>query len=381
MICDPISDYTAGVLVSTWRFARMLKERGHTIIFVAATSPDDKNTTEENGFKMYRFRSVTLPKTEGAWRISMPRRKQLRELFLQEKIDIVHLLVPMPSAFIAAQAAHDLGIPVLAHSHAQPENAFMHLPIKFLRPPLNAGFDAYMGRIYRAADHLVFPTDFARECLKKHLDNKPNTVISNGVDTSIFVPGRDVAFRAQHGIAEETYLTVYVGRLHPEKNVPTLIDAFVQVLAEKKDAQLWIVGTGHMEVELKEHVESLGLTSSVHFLGKVSNEDLIRVYHAADVFVLPSLAELEGMVVLEAMASGLPIIIADAEQSASRFFVRNNNGKLFPSFDTQALAQAILFYVDKEKREEAGKASRTEALALDIRESVKKLEDVYYSLL
>lgn len=381
MICDPISDYTAGVFVSTWRFARLLKERGHTIIFVAASSPEHKESGEDRGFMMYRFPSVLLPKTEGAWRIAIPRRKQLCEIFEKEHIDIVHLIVPMPSAIIAAQAARSLNIPVIAHSHAQPENAFMHLPIRFLRPPLNAGFDAYMGRIYRAADSLIFPSEFAQECLKKYTQDKTQCVISNGVDTSVFVPSavKDSACRSAHHATGTSYVVLYVGRLHPEKNVETLIRAFAGVRSQNPNALLWIVGGGHLEEMLRALAIECGVADAVYFLGKISDEDLILAYQAADVFVLPSLAELEGMVVLEAMSSGLPIVIANAPQSASRFFVHDDNGFLFEPMNSEALANILVRLGDAELRTRMSTCSRLHAQDFDIHKSVQKIEEVYYA--
>lgn len=379
MICDPISDYVAGVFVSTWRFAELLKAKGHTVIFIAAASPEHPEDGVDSGFMMYRFRSVPLPKSEGAWRIILPRPKYLKDIFKKERIDIVHLLIPTPSSMIAGRVAREMHIPVVAHSHAQPENTFMHVPIKALRSPLNASFDRYMGLIYKSADYLIFPTEFARECLKKHLNGKKQAVITNGVHTDMFVPKRDMEFRAQHSTSESAYVVLYVGRLHPEKNVETLIKAFPKVVAKNANAVLWIVGAGHMEGEMKELAKEIDVADAVRFTGKVSDADLLRSYHAADVFVLPSLAELEGMVVLEAMSSGLPIIIADAEQSASRFFVQDN-GSLFSPFDTDALAGAILKYADVTERERAGAKSRELALGFDIHQSVNKLQEVYYSL-
>lgn len=377
MICDPISDYTAGVFVSTWRFARLLKERGHTIIFIAASSPEHPETGEDRGFMMYRFPSVLLPKTEGAWRLAIPRRSQLKEIFERERIDVVHLIVPMPSAIIAAQAAHDMHIPVIAHSHAQPENAFMHLPIPFLRPPLNAAFDTYMGRIYRLADYIIFPSQFAQSCLQKHIASKPQTVISNGVDTRIFCPAKDDVFRDQQATARDAYVVLYVGRLHPEKNVTTLLRAQVEVVMRHPETVVWIVGGGHMDAELRVLAQELGIADSVRFLGKVSDEDLLRAYHAADVFVLPSLAELEGMVVLEAMACGLPVVIANAEQSASRFFVQQN-GLLFDPLNHTELAEHLHTLHDVVRRTECGRVSRVLAERYDIQQSAQRIEEVYY---
>lgn len=379
MVCDPIGDYIAGVLVSTWRFAHLLKSRGHHIIFIAAASHEHPKDAQERGFMMYRFPSVLLPKTEGAWRIALPNRKRLKSIFLKERIDVVHLLLPMPSAFVASHVARSMGIPVIAHSHAQPENAFIHIPFASWRAPLNAGFDVYMGRLYRHADRIVFPTQFAQTCLQKYIHHKPFSIISNGVDTEYFSPADAADFLAEHSIPKDAYTILYVGRLHPEKNVPTLLRAMPAVLKEKPNAHLLVVGGGHMQEQLEDMAKELGIAKSVSFFGKIPDTDLLRAYRACQVFVLPSVAELEGMVVLEAMSCGLPIVVANAPQSASRFFVQEN-GFLFEPFDDTTLAGHLIALSDPLLQKQMGEKSRTLSHMYDIHESIKQLEEVYYQV-
>jgi len=116
-------------------------------------------------------------------------------------------------------------------------------------------------------------------------------------------------------------------------------------------------------------------------LGLVSEEDKILAYNASDIFVLPSLAELEGMVVLEAMACGKPIIVSDAEMSASRYFV-DGNGFLFKTEDHQDLAHQVLKLItDSALRKKMGEISFKKSKHYDIHKSVDLLEGVYYSAL
>jgi len=104
-------------------------------------------------------------------------------------------------------------------------------------------------------------------------------------------------------------------------------------------------------------------------------------YNASDIFVLPSIAELEGMAVLEAMACGKPIIIANSKESASRYFV-DNNGFLFEPQNAVDLAEKILTIIsNKELREKMGQRSLEISKDYDIGKSVLKLEQLYYSLL
>ena len=122
----------------------------------------------------------------------------------------------------------------------------------------------------------------------------------------------------------------------------------------------------------------LGVSEYITFLGLVSEEDKIHAYNASDIFVLPSLAELEGMVVLEAMACGKSILIADSPMSASRYFV-DGNGFLFAHKNPEHLAeQALQLILDENLRKTMGKKSLENSKNFDIMKSVEQLEDVYY---
>jgi glycosyltransferase involved in cell wall biosynthesis len=174
---------------------------------------------------------------------------------------------------------------------------------------------------------------------------------------------------------------LFVGRLFPEKSVHTLIAAMPHILAKHKNTHLMIVGGGHLRQKLEKLADQLGVSAHVTFLGLVSEEDKILAYNAADIFVMPSLAELEGMAVLEAMACGKPIIISDSRMSASRYFV-DGNGFLFKTEDHLDLShQALKLITDADLRQKLGAKSYEKSRHYDIHKSVDKLEEVYYSAL
>jgi len=142
-----------------------------------------------------------------------------------------------------------------------------------------------------------------------------------------------------------------------------------------------IVGGGHLRKKLEKLAFNLNINKYITFLGLVSEKDKIHAYNASDIFILPSLAELEGMVVLEAMACGKPIIISDAEMSASRYFV-DGNGFLFKAKDQQDLAeQTLKLITDTNLRQKMSKVSFENVKQYDIHKSVNKLEEVYYTVM
>lgn len=385
MVCDSVTHYTAGVFVSTLRFSQALTDRGHTIIFITTKSRRYPDNTHYNGFRTYRFNSIYLPKSEKSMYISFPSTRQIKKILEGEKIDIVHTLLPTPSAVVATRAAKALGIKIVAHSHAQAENMLLAFPIAFLRAPLGNVYERYFLRLYRKAHFIIHPSQFAAELMQERTTTLDSAVISNGVDSEQFMPLEksevESFLKRFSDVPRDTVKILFVGRLHPEKSVDTLIRAMATIVRNRPDVHLMIVGIGDWEPQLRKLVARLELEKNMTFLGKISNEDLVRAYNAADLFVLPSLAELEGMVVLEAMACGLPILIADSPASASRFFV-DGNGLLFEPQNPEHLAQqALKILGDAALRIKMGEISLKKSKKYDLNNSVISLEGHYYRLL
>lgn len=380
MICDPIGNNKSGVVVSTLRFAKLLKERGHNVIFVGARSKEHKKHNYHDDIKTYRFRSIPVPKSDG-WNFAFPTIGELKKIFKEEKIDVVHIILPMSGAIMAIKAARSLNIKIVAHSHSQPENLFINMP-KIIQPTLNYLWNLYLAWVYGKAEALIYPSEMARSLLEKQCKKtKVSYVISNGINTEEFKPLAIGNFYKRFNIPENTIKLLFVGRLFPEKSVDTIIRAIPYIIKKDNNIHIMIVGSGHLRQKLEKLAKDFNVNNYITFLGLVSEEDKIFAYNACDIFILPSLAELEGMVVLEAMACGKPIIISDAKMSASRFFV-NGNGFLFKTKDPEDLAiKALQLITDKNLCKKMGEVSLEKSKNYDIHRSADKLEEVYYSVL
>ncbi|MFH1393182.1 MAG: glycosyltransferase [Patescibacteria group bacterium] len=390
MVCDPISDYKSGVLVSTLRFAERLRNRGHNIIFIGARSPMNPKDDTLNGFKVYRFPSLLIPKSEGRWYLSFPSKEKIKKILQEEKIDILHTLLQMPSSIVSMKAAKALGIKIISHAHSQPENIFMHMPKYLGRDFLSRIYLKYLLWSHKQAHAVAYPSEFAKKIFANISGGANHVVISNGVDSNEFkkvdTGNFFDKFNLQKGNPPSPRLrrarkVFYVGRLHPEKCVDTMIKSVPHVIKKQPDAHFFIAGFGHQENELKQLATKMDLSKNLTFMGKISEEDKVKAYNACDIFVSPSMAELEGMTTLEAMACGKPIIIANAENSAATYFV-DKNGFLFEPENEKDLASKIISALsDKNLLDKMGEASFQKSKQYDINESVSKLENLYYSVL
>jgi glycosyltransferase involved in cell wall biosynthesis len=330
--------------------------------------------------RIYRFLGVLVPWSDGQLYLAIPFASRLRAILRAEHIDVVHVMIPMPLGFVALRAARSLRVPVVMHSHTQPENIFMNSPWFPGRDALNRHFGAYLNWIYRQADVMIYPSPFSRRQFPE-LAGARNVVISNGVDRQRFHPTPSDAFMRRFNLSKANRNLLYLGRLHQEKNVETLIRALPLILAQHRNTHLFIVGLGHERPTLTALADQCGVTAHVTFCGFVPDEDLAAAYSACDVFVLPSLAELEGMAVLEAMACGKPLLIADSKDSAAAAFVEDN-GLLFRARDPEHLAaQAICLLSDPETLRAMAAVSLKKSGSFDIHQSAAAVESLYYSLL
>ena len=380
IVCDAVTDCVAGSFISTLRFSERLEKKGHKIVFIAARSPKNPDHNYHGTIKAYRFPAFLLPKSEGQMRIAMVRTKTIKKILEDEQIDIVHTMIPTFAGIASTRAARELDIPIVNHSHTQPENLFMHMPPGPWVDFLNRKFYQYMSWYYSQGDALIYPTQFSQDLLTGIHTGVKKHVISNGVESLRFAPVDTGAFFERFDIPKDRTHVLYAGRLHPEKSLETLIAAIPHIMKETPRAYFVLAGFGHLEESLKQQAAKLDIEAHVKFLGRVTDEEMVMAQHASDIFVLPSLAELEGMVVLEAIASGKPIVIANSKESASTYFV-DGNGFLFEPKNAEDLAaQVVKLANNPELRKAMSEKSLEISRNYDIDESVRQLEEIYYSL-
>ncbi|WP_159882549.1 glycosyltransferase family 4 protein [Paenibacillus puerhi] len=165
---------------------------------------------------------------------------------------------------------------------------------------------------YRRSDHFIVLSRYFRDILAHDygMDARRIHVIPGAVDTGRFKPAADRRLiREELGLREDQPVLFCARRLVPRMGIDHLIRAMVRVKREVPDAVLYIAGSGAMGKQLEQLASELQLEGTVHFLGRVSNEDLVRWYQAADLSIVPTLTlEGFGLVTVEAMACGTPVI-------------------------------------------------------------------------
>jgi glycosyltransferase involved in cell wall biosynthesis len=309
--------------------------------------------------------------TEMHFVIAKPDRRVLRSAI--EGTDVVHLQFPFWLSFAALEEARALGVPVVAAFHVQPENVLMNLGIQS-RWASDALYQWIIKSLYSKVDAVICPTAFAEEKLRSHGLRTRTIVISNGVPPD--VAAAHLRRRRQADPAAPFFILA-VGRLAKEKREDVIIEAVRRSRYSDK-IRLVLAGGGPLQHELEHQADALPHGASIGF---VPRETLLGYFADADLFIHASEVELEGMAVLEAMSAGLPVLVAQAPESAASGFALNDDFR-FPAGDTATLSARIDALIeDRAKLAQASEAYRSRAHAFDFEASIGKLVDLYESVI
>lgn len=254
--------------------------------------------------------------------------------------DLVHVQTPFLAHYAGVRAARRAGVPVLATYHTLFEEYLHHyaplLPAAWLR-----GLARRFSR-RQCADvaRVIVPSRAIHERLAAYGVRTPCSILPTGVPLERFAAGDRARFRAAHGIAPERPVALYVGRVAFEKNIGFLIDAVARARKPQPDLLFLVSGEGPAVPALRRQVAAAGLSDAVRFLGYLDRaRELPDCYAAADVFVFASRTETQGLVLVEAMAMGLPVVALAAMGTAD--ILAGCRGACVPRDDVDDFAAAL----------------------------------------
>jgi glycosyltransferase involved in cell wall biosynthesis len=223
--------------------------------------------------------------------------------------DLIHVQTPFIAHYAGLKAARKLGLPVVATYHTLFEEYLQHyakpIPPSWLRGQARA----LSRRQCNQLDAVIVPSTAMRQRLESYGVKSPMHVLPTGIPMAQFAGGNGMRFRQKFGIAESRPMALFVGRVAHEKNIGFLLEALVQARQIRPDVLLVIAGEGPAMADLRAQTTALGLQDAVLFIGYLDRKQALPdCYAAANVFVFASLTETQGLVLLEAMAAGVPVI-------------------------------------------------------------------------
>lgn len=276
----------------------------------------------------------------------------MRELRSLPDLDLIHLHTGKRIGGIGRYVARQRRIPYLISLHGGVYDVPAEEAATWTAPTAGAiewgralGWWVGSNRILDDADAIVCVGKAEADAIRQRHPSRRVVHLPNGVDTARFASGDGPAFRARHGIAQAACLIGIVGRIDPQKNQEFAVQLLPEMLQIRPEAHLLLIGhvtntTYRSQVE--QEIARLGLTDRVTLLPGLAadSRDLVDAYHAMDLFLLPSIHEPFGIVILEAWAAGKPILAARVGGIPS--FVEDGvNGRLFPPNDSAACLTAF----------------------------------------
>jgi phosphatidylinositol alpha 1,6-mannosyltransferase len=352
IVTDQYPPMVGGVPTVTQGLAVDFANRGDHVWVVAPSSGQRDVHRIEHKVHVYRFSSFEWPTYEDL-RIPFLPILPFRRLLKKIDPDIIHIHSPIVLGNIAQIVAGSLRKPVIVTNHYLPINLSRSLssdPL-FGKPFMTVTY-SYLVHFCNRCEYVTAPTMTALNLLYEHGLRAPAQAISNGVDLKKFSPGeRDKRLQQHLNLPQDQPLILSVNRLSQEKRIDVLIDAVAKMT---RDAHVAIASTGPAEEELRARVEELNLMNRISFLGFIPDKDLASLYRLADVFAIPSEAELQSLATMEAMACGLPVVAADA-YALPELVHHNINGFLFQRGNSDELAQYLdVLVTDMELRRQMG---------------------------
>jgi 1,2-diacylglycerol 3-alpha-glucosyltransferase len=327
-----------GVSTSIRTFRSDLNQLGVESVLVAPAYPGAK---PDEDCTVIRVPSGSVPKDPEDRRFLGGPLKRTLSPELAATIDLVHIHTPFIAHYAAARFARENGLPVVATYHSFFEDYLHHYV-----PILPRGIGRYLARRFtlsqcRDVAALISPSAPMREALLAYGVTTPIEVLPTGLPALSFVRGDGATFRQQFDLPADRPLLLYVGRVAFEKNLDFLLRMFVKLRAKRPDAMFVIAGEGPARESLKKLARELKIENAVRFIGYLDrNTDLPNCYASGDAFVFASRTETQGLVLLEAMAQGTPVV-STAELGTRSILTPGCGAYVVPEDEDQFAAAAV----------------------------------------
>lgn len=375
MMSNTYTPIVGGLEKSVQLFSKEFRNKGHRVYIVAPRY--------ENSPKNERrvIRVPALQKFQGTdFSVNLPIPGLLTKFIKRFKPDIVHSHHPFLVGDMALRLSRSLEIPLVFTYHIMFEQYIDYLPIhnetfKHFVVNLAAGYS-------NLCDAVIVPTQSVKSILESRGVTSPMYVIPTGIDIQAFGEGNKEQFRKKHEIPADAFVIGYTGRIAPEKNLEFLTQNVVHYLKTNSQAHFLMAGTGPLLNTIKQIFNGHKLSKRFHYAGVLNQSDIIDCYHAMDIFAFSSHSETQGIVLLEAMAAGVPIL-AVQDPVVSTFIKDYRNGRCIHGDNQDQFIQAMdwFYHLDEREYKRMKYSAQQTANSYSILKSINRTLKLYHQLI
>jgi len=366
-----------GVSTSIETFRRNLRALGHTVHLIA---PDYLTpSSDETGIMRVPARAIPFDPEDKLMQYNwvMKRVEQLRA----EQYDVIHIQTPFVAHYLGTKLSRLLEIPCIETYHTFFEEYLYHyIPFvpKLLMRHIAKRFSRHQGN---SLDGMVVPSHPMLHVLKAYGITTHSQVIPTGIEPASFVPGDREAFRNNYNIPQDRPVLLFLGRVAHEKNIGFLLKVLGSVRKEISNVLFVIAGEGPARESLENEVKSLGLSDNVMFIGYLDrNTELNSCYRCADIFVFSSRTETQGLVLLEAMAQGVPVV--STAELGTRDVLRDGLGVWIAKEEVSDFSGKVVKMLgDAEVRKELEESGREYAHSWSASKQAERMIGFYHAIL
>lgn len=363
--------YVSGVVRSITTYRRELRRQGHAVYVFAPEAPD----YEEEDYDIFRYPGINIGSTV-KFPIAIPVSPCIDWVVPRLRFDVIHSQHPMllGQEAIGFSRKHRLAHVFTYHSQYE-IYATYYAPFS----------EAIVKRVIRElvkyhmlhAQRIIAPSESVYSHLVSQYQEIADRVVilPTPMDLGAFETLRPEPIRARYQL-DRGFTFVCVARLTTEKNHPMLLDCFARATADHPDAKLLIVGDGPMRKDLEKQARRLGLDGRVHFCGQVDYDEVPHYLAAGDAFAFASMSETQGLVMIEAMAAGLPVVAVDAP--GNRDVVVHKENGLLTAADEDAFSEGLQqIMLDADLRHRLVQGAKRTAATYEASAVVQRLLGVY----
>ncbi len=358
MMADLYKPHVSGVTNSIALSKRWLEKAGHEVYLF--TFGDDEVIDNEKNI----VRTTGVPVVDTGFYLNLRYNSHARRLLCS--MDITHVHHPFVSGSLAMRYCSPRNIPIVFTNHTRYDlmtQAYVPLLPESIS---DAALKAYLTPFYRACDLVIVPSASMLRILVEQFGlETPIEVIPNGLDLAPYRQKIQPIDRTQFGFTNNDVISIYVGRLSPEKNLSLLLRAFYGVAMTYDRLRLLLVGDGPERENMEAQVKHMDIGSKVFFTGMIDYKEIPAYLTSSDIFVTPSSSETFGLSTIEAMAAGLPALGMDAP--GTQDIIEDGVTGLITSDDLAVFtAKLVLLSTNHELRREMGKQALIASEKYDI---------------